>query len=86
MYFILPLLVGVYIFCRNAVLKRSVQNLKREILELQCAEEKLVATTKLIGDPLDCLGNAQLPSGLIEFAEYNDQACISFLLFAWLLK
>lgn len=58
---------------KNTVLKRSVHNLRREILELQCTEEKLVAMAKLIGDPLGRLGNAQLPSGLIDSAEINDQ-------------
>lgn len=60
-------------------MKRSVHNLRREILELQCTEEKLVAMAKLIGDPLGRLGNAQLPSGLIDSAEINDQACIFIL-------
>lgn len=71
--------MGFFIFSRNTVLKRSVHNLKREILEQQCTEEKLVAMAKLIGDPLDSLGNAQLPSGLIELAEINDQACLFIL-------
>lgn len=54
-------------------LKRCAQNLKREILEVQCSEEKLIATVKLIGDPIEQLGSTRPVSGLIDVTEANHQ-------------
>lgn len=49
---------------RLLTLKRSSENLKREILELQCTEEKLLSTSRLLKESLDRLGDARPASGL----------------------
>lgn len=62
---------------RYFALKRCAQNLKREILEVQCSEEKLIATVKLIGDPIEQLGSTRPVSGLIDVTEVNHQVALN---------
>ncbi len=61
--------------------KRTLFLLKRDFLELQCSEEKLVALSQLVSDSLDRLGGGRPPPGVSTLDDFGSQVWKCELLF-----